>query len=65
MGAKSVSENEICTRYESRMVKLLCDSKNTNSTSIKDVDVWIERIIEEDSVSEDEEIDFVKLRSNI
>ena len=53
-GGSGESVAKTDARMRSRMVKLLCDSKNTNSTSIKDVDVWIERIIEEDSVSEDE-----------
>jgi len=53
-GGSEESVAKTDARMRSRMVKLLCDSKNTNSTSIKDVDVWIERIIEEDSVSEDE-----------
>jgi pentatricopeptide repeat protein len=43
-------------RTRSRMVKILCDSKKTNASLFRDADGWIERIIEEDSVSEDERI---------
>jgi len=54
-GESEESAAKTDARTRSRMVKILCDSKKTSS-SFQDADVWIERIIEEDSVSEDERV---------
>jgi pentatricopeptide repeat protein len=50
-------EGQTDARTRSRMVRILCDfKKSSSSSSFQEASVWIESIIEKDSVSEDERI---------